>query len=81
MAIKRLTISLPEDLVESVRGAVGDGSMSAYVADLIREHLRDDDLDTLWRAFVDDVGLSADDVAAADRILDELTGHRTSGVA
>ena len=24
---------------------------------------------------------SADDVAAADRILDELTGHRTSGVA
>jgi len=81
VTIKRVTISLPEELVDSVRGVVGDGSMSAYVADLIREHLQDDDLDALWRAFVADVGLSADDVTAADRVLDELTGHRTSGAA
>ncbi len=77
--IKRVTISLPEELADRLRAEAGDRSVSAYVGELISEHLDNDDLDALWRGFVEDVGLSADDVAAADQVLDDLTAARTAG--
>jgi hypothetical protein len=81
VTIKRVTISLPEDLADKLREQAGDRSVSAYVADLISDHLDNDELEALWRGFVDDVGPSDTDIAAADRVLDELTAARSAGAA
>ncbi|HEX6237563.1 MAG TPA: hypothetical protein VFZ68_10245 [Acidimicrobiales bacterium] len=81
MAIKRVTISLPEELAGRLRAEAGDRPVSAHVADLIARHLEERDLDELWRSYLDEIDLSPDDVAAADRLLDELLTEPTSGAA
>lgn len=81
MAIKRVTVSLPAEIADRLRAEAGGRSVSAYVAELISERLEDTELDALWRAYLDEVGLSADDIDAADRVLDELVAARTTGAA
>jgi hypothetical protein len=73
MAIKRVTVSLPEELAARVSAAAGERSVSAYIAALLGEHLEASELERLWREYVDEIGVSADDIAAADEVLDELT--------
>ena len=73
MAIKRVTVSLPEELAIRVSAAAGERSVSAYIAEVLGEHLETSELERLWREFVGEVGVSADDIAAADEVLDALT--------
>ena len=73
MAIKRVTVSLPENLAARVSVAAGERSVSAYIARVLGEHLETSELEVLWREYVSEVGVSADDLAAADEVLDELT--------
>ena len=73
MAIKRVTVSLPENLATRVSVAAGERSVSAYIARVLGEHLETSELEVLWREYVSEVGVSADDLAAADEVLDELT--------
>jgi hypothetical protein len=73
MAIKRVTVSVPEDLAARISTAAGGRSVSAYIAKVLGEHLETNELERLWREYVGEVGISADDIAAADDVLDELT--------
>ena len=68
----RVTISLPEDLARRLHDEAGSGSVSAYVAALIGDHFESADLDALWAEYVDDVGVTPDDIASADALLDAL---------
>jgi hypothetical protein len=73
VGIKRVTVSLPEDLADRVTAAAGERSVSAYIAAVLGAHLETSQVDDLWRAYVSDVGVTASDIAAADEILDALT--------
>lgn len=79
--IKRVTISLPEEIADRLRADAGDRSVSAHVAELISRHLEDAELDEMWQSYLGDVGLTADDIAAADRLLDELFSNPAHGAA
>jgi hypothetical protein len=81
VATTRVTVSLPTDLVAKLKTEAGERSMSAFVATLIQEHLEEAELERLWKAYVDDVGVTADDVATADRVLDELLADPATDAA
>ncbi|SDT76593.1 hypothetical protein [Actinoplanes derwentensis] len=77
---RKYSISLPEDLAESVRAQVGQGGFSAYVAEALEhrvamEKLREiaDDYETRHDA------LTRDEVEAARAILRH--DHRKTGAA
>jgi predicted transcriptional regulator len=51
--MKRITISLPDELVERVKRVAGEGQVSGYVAKAIAEHLERETLDQIladWEA-------------------------------
>jgi hypothetical protein len=81
MATTRVTISLPADLVAKLKVEAGERSMSAYVAALIQEHLEEAELERLWQAYLADVGVTADDIATADQVLDELLADSATDAA
>jgi hypothetical protein len=81
VATTRVTVSLPTDLVAKLKTAAGERSLSAFVAALIQEHLEGAESDRLWKAYVDDVGVTADDVATADRVLNELLADPATDAA
>ena len=45
--MKRLTVSLPDDLAERIRQAAGEGQVSAYVARALVEYLERESLDQI----------------------------------
>jgi len=45
--MKRLTISLPDDLVNRIKDAAGQGSVSAYVAAALRDYTERESLDDI----------------------------------
>ena len=55
MTIKRITISVPEQVAGRIKRAAGARPVSAWVTDLIAEHLDNADLERLWREFCADV--------------------------
>jgi hypothetical protein len=81
MATTRVTVSLPADLVAKLKVEAGERSMSAYVAALIQEHLEDAELERLWQAYLDDVGVTSDDIATADQVLNELLAKPATDAA
>lgn len=51
--MKRITVSLPDELVDKVKEAAGDGQVSAYVARALAEYAQRQTLDELlaeWEA-------------------------------
>ncbi|GAA3752150.1 metal-responsive CopG/Arc/MetJ family transcriptional regulator [Spinactinospora alkalitolerans] len=52
MAIKRLTISLPEELMERVKEAAGDEPVSNWVAELLERRLDEQRGDRLWMEMI-----------------------------
>lgn len=79
--MKRITVSLPDDLVARVKEAAGgDGQVSAYVASVLAEHQERESLDAIladWNAETpvpDEVRRQVE--AEFDAI--GLTGPRTS---
>lgn len=79
MSIRRITISVPTQVAGRIKKAAGQKPVSAWVTDLIEEHLDDSDLERQWAAFCHDVKPTRGDVQKADALFNRLTeSHRTS---
>ncbi len=72
MSIKRITISVPEGVAARIKKAAGSTPVSAWLTDLIEEHLDDDALTRQWEAFYADVSPSRADVRRAEAKLKRL---------
>ena len=46
--MKRITVSLPDELVERVKCVAGEGQVSSYVAAALAEHLERESLDQIF---------------------------------
>ena len=73
MSIRRITISVPEAVAGKIKKAAGGRPVSAWVTDVIEEHLDDEELERQWQAFYRDVAPKREDVRRADRIFTRLT--------
>ena len=78
MSIKRITISVPEEVAARLKAAAGSTPVSAWVTSLIEEHLDEAELDRLWEEFYHDVSPGRDAIRKADAILKR---SRRRGVA
>ena len=82
MAIRRLTISVPEDVAGRIKKAAGDKPVSTWVTDLIAEHLDDTEIERLWTEFYRDVAPTRAEIRRADQMFTRLTrGSRRQGAA
>jgi hypothetical protein len=73
MAIRRITLSVPEEVAGRIKKAAGNKPVSAWVTDLIEEHLDDAELERHWEEFYQNVGPSREDVRRADAMFKRLT--------
>jgi hypothetical protein len=73
MAIRRITISVPETVAGRIKRAAGTEPVSSWVTKLIEERLDDEDLERQWEAFYEQVGPQRVDVRRADAIFRRLT--------
>jgi Arc/MetJ-type ribon-helix-helix transcriptional regulator len=77
---KKYSISLPEDLAESVRAHVGAGGFSAYVAEALEQRVAMDRLREIVADFeTDNDALSREEVEGARALLRH--DHRQAGGA
>jgi hypothetical protein len=75
---RKYSVSLPEDLAETVRARTGAGGFSAYVAEALEQRLAMDRLGEIVEDFEADQGpLDPADVEAARAVLRH--DHRTEG--
>lgn len=82
MTIRRITISVPEQVAGRIKQAAGDKPVSAWVTDLIAEHLDDGELERLWKAFYRDVAPTRAEIRRADQMFNRLMrGSRRRGAA
>ena len=72
MAIKRITISVPEEVAKRIEKAAGKAPVSAWLTELVDEHLNDAELERQWADFVRDVAPTAADVRRAEAMLGRL---------
>lgn|GEM_PF-1980303 len=73
MSIKRITISVPQDVANNIKKAAGKTPVSAWVADVVTEHLNDAELERQWQRFYDEVRPARQDLAKAEAVLKRLT--------
>jgi hypothetical protein len=73
MTIRRITISVPEQVAGRIKKAAGNQPVSTWVTDLIEEHLDDAELERQWQAFYRDVGPRREDIRQADVKFKRLT--------
>lgn len=73
MAIKRITISVPEGVASRIKKAAGGAPVSAWVTGLIEEHLDEAELKQRWQEFYRDVNPSRKAVRRADALFARLT--------
>jgi hypothetical protein len=65
MAIKRITISIPESVARQLKKSAGQTPVSRWVTELIEDHLDDASLERQWQDFCRDVApTGADDKRA-----------------
>jgi len=69
MAIRRITISVPEQVAARIKKAAGSTPVSAWVTSLIEDHLDDTELDRLWQEFYRDVNPGREARRKADAIM------------
>lgn len=84
MTIRRITISVPEQVAGRIKKAAGDQPVSAWVTDLIAGHLDDTELEQLWTEFYRDVAPKRAELRRADRMFKRLMrgrGNRRQGAA
>jgi hypothetical protein len=79
MSIKRITISVPEEVARRIKQAAGAAPVSAWVTRVIEDQLDDAELERQWRLFYDDVGPSRRDVQRATSMLARLTRAKPRG--
>ena len=82
MAIKRITISVPDRLASRIKKAAGTRPVSAWVTEVVEDRLDDEQLEREWQAFVDDVAPSNAAARKADALYRRLTKpQRKKGAA
>jgi hypothetical protein len=81
MAIRRITISVPEGVAGRIKKAAGKKPVSSWVTDLIEERLDDVELERKWQAFYRDVAPRRPDIRRADSMFGRLMGQRRRGAA
>lgn len=74
MFIRRITLSVPERIAVRIKNAAGTTPVSAWVTQLIEEHLDDVELERRWREFYRDVAPTREDVRHADAKFKRLVG-------
>ena len=72
MSIKRITISVPAATASRIKKAAGAIPVSAWVTDVIEEHLNDVELERQWQAFQLEVRPSRKDVTRAEAMFERL---------
>jgi hypothetical protein len=72
MTIKRITISVPDEVASRIKQAAGDTPVSTWVTGLIEEHLDDTELERQWRQFYRDVSPARADVRRAEATFKRL---------
>jgi hypothetical protein len=73
MSIRRITISVPAETAKRIKKAAGATPVSAWVTDLIEEHLDDAELERMWEEFYRSVRPRPADVRRANALLKKLT--------
>jgi hypothetical protein len=73
MSIKRITISVPDEVANRIKKAAGDIPVSAWVKDIVEEHLDEAEFERQWQRFYRDVGPLRKDTRRAEAIHKRLT--------
>jgi|RhiMetdeSRZDD1v2_1073273.scaffolds.fasta_scaffold1948236_2 hypothetical protein len=73
MSIRRITISVPEEVASRIKRAAGETPVSTWVTELIEEHLDDTELERQWEAFYRDVSPTREDSRRARAMFKRLT--------
>jgi hypothetical protein len=81
MAIRRITISVPEEVAGRIKRAAGHQPVSTWVTSVIEERLDDAELENQWKTFYEEVAPRRADVRRADGIFKRLTRRRRRGAA
>ena len=82
MAIRRITISVPEKTALRIKKAAGQTPVSSWVTEIVEERLDDAELERQWQEFYLDVRPNRTDVTRAEVIHGRLTkGPRRKGAA
>ena len=74
MSIRRITLSVPERVAVRIKHAAGATPVSAWVTQLVEEHLDDLELERRWREFYRDVAPAREDVRRAEAKFKRLVG-------
>jgi hypothetical protein len=72
MAIKRITISVPANVAARIKKAAGKKPVSAWLTELVEEHLDDTELQRQWESFYRDVAPTPADIEKAEAIYKRL---------
>jgi len=73
MSIRRITVSVPEEVATRIKKAAGATPVSAWLTDLIEQHLDDAELERQWQAFYRAVSPSRRDIQRAEAMFNRLT--------
>lgn len=72
--MKRITVSLPDDLVDEVKRVADDGNVSAYVARVLREYHERETMDDVLAAWEAETPVSEDVTRRVDAEFEALFG-------
>lgn len=81
MSIKRITISVPTSVASRIEAAAGDKPVSAWVADVIEEHLDQAELERQWLELYHEVSPGRAERRRAAAMHERLTRPRKKGAA
>ncbi len=73
MTIRRITISVPDSVARRIRKAAADRSVSAFITDVLEEHLGEAELERIWDDFYRRVRPRPADARRAAALLKKLT--------
>jgi hypothetical protein len=81
MTIRRITISVPAEVASRIKKAAGTRAVSAWLTEVIEEHLDDEELERQWLEFYRQVEPRGQDLRRADAMFKRLTRSRRRGAA
>ncbi|MBK6697244.1 MAG: hypothetical protein IPG50_34410 [Myxococcales bacterium] len=72
MSIRRITISVPSDVAARIKKAAGASPVSAWVTELIEEHLDEQELARRWDEFCREVAPTRSETRRAGELYKRL---------
>jgi hypothetical protein len=76
MSIRRITFSVQPEVAKRIKKAAGVKPVSAWLTEVIEEHLDDAELERRWQEFYAAVAPLPSDRKRARTIFDDLTKNR-----